>query len=469
MREETICNYMQMTDSFSTADVAAKAGVHRDTLLRWLREGTVSEPSRDRNGWRIFSPSEVEAIVAHARGADVPYGNADDYSAELARLDTINWDFASAKTSYLTHGIHPYPAKFIPQIPNALIQELSSVGETIADIFCGSGTTLLEALQLKRNAVGIDANPLAALISRAKTTPLGEGEFEELEAHRADCIRALSVVSSATDNLFYQGMGFKSDGWRPEASICEFWFDGHVVEELAELRLLIASQKSHRCRTLCDVCFSSIVVAVSKQDSDTRYVRREKRIGVGDVFRRYLSQLEGAIAAVRELSDIVEERFSCEVLNTNILSAPSTAQFDLMVASPPYPNAFSYHLYHRTRLAWLGHDVEAFKKIEIGSHRKYSSKSANKATAETFKAEFASIFEWLRLRLKDRRFACFVIGDSTLDGKRIDNATLIADSGKLSGFREVRQIERTISSVRKSFNPKIGKIKTEKILILQKV
>ena len=87
-------------------------------------------------------------------------------------MKAVEWDFATANTAYLTHGLHPYPAKFIPQIPNALIQELSSVGETVGDIFCGSGTTLLEALQLKRHAVGIDANPLATLITKAKTTPL---------------------------------------------------------------------------------------------------------------------------------------------------------------------------------------------------------------------------------------------------------------------------------------------------------
>src|SRR2546426_2577709 len=98
-------------------------------------------------------------------------------------LHCIDWNFVGANTAYLTHNLHPYPAKFIPQIPNALIQELSSVGETIADIFCGSGTTLLEALQLKRNAIGIDANPLAVLISRAKTTPLNDDQIATIELH----------------------------------------------------------------------------------------------------------------------------------------------------------------------------------------------------------------------------------------------------------------------------------------------
>src|SRR5690348_5810975 len=90
----------------------------------------------------------------------------------LNTLFQVDWDFKEAKTSYLTHGLHPYPAKYIPQIPHSLITELSAYGDTVADIFCGSGTTLVEANLLGRNAIGIDANPLACLISEAKTTRL---------------------------------------------------------------------------------------------------------------------------------------------------------------------------------------------------------------------------------------------------------------------------------------------------------
>ena len=125
------------------------AGVHRDTLLRWLRERRVPEPSRDRRGWRTFTVREAAAVTDYANG-DAGFVAPDEDDPAPARLEDIDWDFSTAKTGYLTHGLHPYPAKFIPQIPNTLIQELSSVGDTVADIFCGSGTTLLEALQLRR-------------------------------------------------------------------------------------------------------------------------------------------------------------------------------------------------------------------------------------------------------------------------------------------------------------------------------
>lgn len=386
----------------------------------------------------------------------------DEYTA-LARLKARPWDFASVKTDHLTHGIHPYPAKFIPQIPSLLIEELSVPGDTVCDMFCGSGTTLLEALQLRRNAIGIDANPLATLISRAKTTPLGGAEFEAIAAHQAAC-RELMAQITQTD-----GHPFSSNHWRPAPDEYQFWFDQHVVEELAELRFLIDSLPSEDTRSLCRVALSSIIVRVSKQDSDTRYVRRDKKIKQGDVIRLYLNSLNAGIGAVRLMGETIDHELSCQVLDANVLEKPQTGPFDLVVSSPPYPNAYSYHLYHRTRLMWLGHAPEKFKEIEIGSHRKYSAKGPRRATPETFRSEFRTIFEWLREKLRDHRYACFVIGDSTIQGERIENASLIAAEGAKLGFFEAARIEREIAATRKAFNPKIGRIRTENVLILKKV
>jgi DNA modification methylase len=54
-------------------------------------------------------------------------------------LSNIDWDFKTAKTNSAMHAIHPYPAKFIPQIPNVFINEFSKIGDTVYDPFLGSG------------------------------------------------------------------------------------------------------------------------------------------------------------------------------------------------------------------------------------------------------------------------------------------------------------------------------------------
>lgn len=470
---KTVDNQRQ---TLSTAEVARLAGVHKDTLLRWLRSGLVREPRRDRRGWRYFSPAEADAVVGFAQSsidAEEPEGPvvvAQDGGSTpyLGKLSTIDWDFTGAKTSYLTHGIHPYPAKFIPQIPNALIQELSSVGDTIGDIFCGSGTTLVEALTLKRHVVGIDANPLACLISKAKTGGCSEADYEDLLAlvQRA---RALgnSLLPSSNEGSLFPSLKFSSKEWRPTFDRLDFWFELHVIEELAEALAWCRNLTSEVARDLALAAFSSIVVAVSKQDSDTRYVRREKNIPPGEVLRRFARALELVARAATEFSDVVEPRFNCQLIEADLLDAPEIPQLDLVVCSPPYPNAYSYHLYHMTRMVWLGMDQPRFKKQEIGSHRKYSSKGKNGATAETFKTEFSKILAWLATKLRYGGYACFIIGDSTLKGQRVNNADLINQSGQAAGFHEVMRIDRTMQATKKAFNPAIGKIKTENILILE--
>lgn len=463
------------TDRLSTAEVAKMAGVHRDTLLRWLRTKLIPEPERDRHGWRFFNPAQADAVRAFATSGGDHGSTEFQRTASLSTLDSINWDFDGAKTSYLTHGIHPYPAKYIPQIPNALIQELSAVGDVVADIFCGSGTTLVEALTLKRHAIGIDANPLACLITKAKTGFISDqdaaGLFEIARKARemGDELagRSNGEGNSLTQEELFPSTNFVSQAWRPEGDFLQFWFDPFVIEELAECLSWCRMLNIGAAQTLALTAFSSIVVMVSRQDSDTRYVRRDKQLTNGEVFRRFSRSLEQITRSAIEFSELAEERFRCQVLQADILMNPDVDVLDLVVCSPPYPNAFSYHLYHMTRMLWLGMDQPKFKKEEIGSHRKYSNPSKNRATADTFRQEFTAIMHWLGGRLKKGRYACFVVGDSTLKGERINNADLISEASRSAGFVEVRRINRTLQTTKKAFNPAIGKIKEEKILILQ--
>ena len=51
------------------AQEAAQAiGVSKATLLRWIKEARVKDSAiRNRNGWRLFTRAEVEAIRSYAQ------------------------------------------------------------------------------------------------------------------------------------------------------------------------------------------------------------------------------------------------------------------------------------------------------------------------------------------------------------------------------------------------------------------
>ncbi|MEL7225679.1 MAG: hypothetical protein AAGL17_12675, partial [Cyanobacteria bacterium J06576_12] len=69
---------------------------------------------------------------------------------ELPKLpkDGAYYVFDSIPRSRVTkhnHGLHKYPAKFIPQIPRWALQYRNNNNkESVLDPFCGSGTTLVE-------------------------------------------------------------------------------------------------------------------------------------------------------------------------------------------------------------------------------------------------------------------------------------------------------------------------------------
>lgn len=63
------------------------------------------------------------------------------------------WTFTTSRTS------HNHPAVFPEELPRRCILLSSKEGDTILDLFAGSGTTIKVARDLKRNGIGIDINP----------------------------------------------------------------------------------------------------------------------------------------------------------------------------------------------------------------------------------------------------------------------------------------------------------------------
>ena len=70
---------------------------------------------------------------------------------------TTVWSFPD-RGSWATHS-GEYRGNWSPYIPRNLMLRYSNPGDWVLDQFMGSGTTLVEAKLLNRNAVGVDINP----------------------------------------------------------------------------------------------------------------------------------------------------------------------------------------------------------------------------------------------------------------------------------------------------------------------
>jgi site-specific DNA-methyltransferase (adenine-specific) len=80
---------------------------------------------------------------------------ADDISEEeWLALSYRPWTFSGESRPW-----EAFPASFPLELPRRLIRYLSPIGATVLDPCVGSGTTVLAAVQLGRQAVGFDRSP----------------------------------------------------------------------------------------------------------------------------------------------------------------------------------------------------------------------------------------------------------------------------------------------------------------------
>ncbi|MDB5270215.1 MAG: methylase domain protein, partial [Hymenobacter sp.] len=159
--------------------------------------------------------------------------------------------FRSAKTDYHTHSLHPYPAKFIPQIAHELVTKFSQPDSMVADIFAGSGTTNLEAMRMGRHSYALDVNPVASLITTAKTAIVQP----ELLARTILEIFTAVTTTAPTHNLQSELIQQLLTGKDQEALL--HWFPENNIVELALILDLINQIEEHDLKALLLLIFSS--------------------------------------------------------------------------------------------------------------------------------------------------------------------------------------------------------------------
>jgi len=288
--------------------------------------------------------NEVETFPSYA---SIKHGQLFSLSLKTTTVD-------------LTHGLHRFPAKFVPQIPSWAIREFTMPGDSVLDPFMGSGTTLVEALRYGVTAVGVDIDPLARLIAHAKTDRPSSQRIELLGT------QLISYLSEYTDEL---------SAPMPDIHNFDHWFSRDSWAKLQNLNTGINKiQCSVSERNFLIIVFSSILRWVSNADDQSHktYVsgtRPKAQLEVGLTFQRALQkavyglkQLE--VASVKGgLVDIPEDADACNL-------GLRDKSIDLIVTSPPYLDSVDYMYNFMLEYFWLGSRLGVNDRKSYNSHRR---------------------------------------------------------------------------------------------------
>lgn len=266
----------------------------------------------------------------------------------------------------LTHQIHPYPAKLLPNIAHFFVRAsvFHKLNRRVLDPFCGSGTVALEASMAGYTPYVADANPLALLITKVKTTPYESNELR---------ITTREIVARATR---YRTA--------PEVPVVNhhLWYAPNRKKELEILLRAVMEIDDDAQRDFFRVCFSvtarrlsladpAVSVPVRLKTKETFGEKTNEKIqsrldwiADASTFAEFAKVCEANIERAQESNNALKDRITAVAVGVDArqlhqpgLDKVHPLQSDsipLIVTSPPYGSAQKYIRATSLSLNWLG-------------------------------------------------------------------------------------------------------------------
>lgn len=402
----------------------------------------------------------------------IPVGNIRQFDFESVPIDPF-WNTGDEKELKM-HRIHAYPAKFPAFITTKALEfarQNNKRVRSVADIFCGCGTTAFEA---KRNNIvfwGCDINPVATLIAKAKSRKYQKGRLEKYLQAILDHYRFTKVVNQY-----------------PEAKErLKYWYKKKQYNDLAHLKSSILENtpdnSDYRLFFLC--AFSNILKATSVWLTKSIKPQVDPDKKPADVISSFIEQCKFIISANDEIAEF--SNAESEIITGSFLGVDVyPRKVDMIVTSPPYVTSYEYADLHQLSSLWLdfADDYRDLREGAIGSlHHEYNftrewkrlnntgnrivsmlldqHKSKARSVAKYF-LDMQKVAEKTYEMLGKHGLALFVIGNTEYKGVRIDNAKHLAESLMDAGFRDVQATKRKISKkILTPYRDKWGKFSSD--------
>lgn len=370
-----------------------------------------------------------------------------------------DWAFSSERsTHYLTHGYHRYPAKFVPNLVKKLIESYTCPTDLIVDLFAGCGTTLVESKVHGRRSIGVDINPVAQLITRAKITPI---DPDVLSEHRRLLLKRLQDFQK--DQVYYKKTHSRID----------YWFREEEKNKIAFLKQRIRLVRNDALRDFYFCALSNILKPCSRwlQSGTKPQIDPGRDGNISDPFEQFALQTRHMERQNKKFVESLKEAdaitTSCKILDAD---ARDTGIDDgvagAVITSPPYVTSYEYADIHQLTGFWFEFiaDLPEFRKQFIGTFysgnevtelsspiaqrivdqlnpksKKYSREISN------YFRDMTSVAKEMYRILRPDGIACVVVGNTNLFDVEISSAQALAEILTLSGFEISDVIKRQVA------------------------
>jgi len=291
---------------------------------------------------------------------------------------------------------HQYFTKQASNVVAEYIEHYTQTGDTVADPFCGTGVTAIEALRLGRKAVVSDINPLASFITeqncRKISIEAALAEFDALESLvKPEIVQYYAISDSEIERL-------DISCWYPNNIRLPKNSDFEFVHDLFSRRQLIShSFLFHIINQIKDIDlrnFFRFVFSANISKVNLTYMPSEKngkQIGGGgaaifgtyrywkppvfrelDVWSNFEYRFKKILKGKQIWNDLTKDidiDSNLKVINASVLDLTKYIpenSVDYIYTDPPYGGNIAYLDLSTMWNAWLGFDVDdSLKKEEI--------------------------------------------------------------------------------------------------------
>jgi DNA methylase len=304
----------------------------------------------------------------------------------------LSWserDLPERERTKHVHRLHPYLGKFVPQLVEALLERHLPRARHVLDPFAGSGTTLVQALESRRDATGVDVAAFNCLLMRVK---VAEHNLFTLERELRDSLRRLERFDGARPPRPNDYL----DAWYAPRAAAELVFYRSLLEDYEHadvLRIVLArAARSSRRTTHFDLDFPR------EPQVGEYWCYKHKRVcrpidRAEHFLRRYALD---TLRRIREFSRVRARALEAVVLHGDARELGLPGPFDGVVTSPPYPGLIDYHEQHRYAYELLGLDDR--RQLELGPAERGVSVQAIRDYVEGIAEALANVRRSLRAR-----------------------------------------------------------------------
>src|SRR5450830_1035540 len=248
------------------------------------------------------------------------------------------WSFQRSGVRRGAHALLHYPAMMVPDLQRTILASIcESAPDTnsVLDTFAGSGTVLVEAMQMGLDFCGVDINPLAGLACLAKAGPYYIKAFDEKQAQLIANIR--------TDNRAYTPRDFKGR---------EKWFSNDISSSLEKISDNIRAEPSLWARRLFWLALCRVVRASSNSRMSTYKLHKKADVDVtvdadpvanfAKTLKLFSTNLEYQRVQLYDAGLLHRGPYlgelEIQISDNSILTGKrfQDRQFDVVMTSPPY-------------------------------------------------------------------------------------------------------------------------------------